>query len=42
MKILIAYATRYGTTEKCAGILAEILREKSYDVETLDLKKTVE
>ena len=39
MKILIAYATRFGTTEKCAGILAELLREKNYEVEIVDLKK---
>jgi menaquinone-dependent protoporphyrinogen oxidase len=39
MKILIAYATRFGTTEKCAGILAELLREKNYEVEIADLKK---
>ncbi|HEY0089256.1 MAG TPA: flavodoxin domain-containing protein, partial [Candidatus Lokiarchaeia archaeon] len=39
MKILIAYATRFGTTEKCAGMLAEILREKNLEVELVDLKK---
>jgi len=39
MKILIAYATRFGTTEKCAGMLAELLRENKYDVELADLKK---
>ena len=39
MKILIAYATRFGTTEKCAGMLAEFLREKNYEVELADLKK---
>jgi len=39
MKILIAYATRFGTTEKCAGILAELLRKKNYEVEIVDLKK---
>ena len=41
MKILIAYATRFGTTEKCAGILAELLRENNYDVELADLKKNI-
>ncbi len=39
MKILIAYATRFGTTEKCAGVLAELLRENNCDVELADLKK---
>jgi menaquinone-dependent protoporphyrinogen oxidase len=40
MKILIAYATRYGTTEKCAQILGSILEEKSHDVDVVDLKKS--
>jgi menaquinone-dependent protoporphyrinogen oxidase len=39
MKILIAYATRFGTTEKCTGMLAEILKEKNLEVELVDLKK---
>jgi len=39
MKILIAYATKYGTTEKCAGILAEQLEEKGHEVDLVDLKK---
>jgi len=39
MKILIAYATRFGTTEKCADMLAEILRGKNFEVELADLKK---
>ncbi|GAG59324.1 unnamed protein product [marine sediment metagenome] len=39
MKILIAYATRFGTTEKCVGMLAEILRKKNLEVELVDLKK---
>lgn len=39
MKILIAYATRFGTTEKCSSILADLLRENNYDVELVDLKK---
>ena len=39
MKVLIAYATRFGTTEKCAGILAEMLMEKNLEVELVDLKK---
>ena len=41
MKILIAYATRFGTTEKCAGMLAEILKEKAHEVELADLKKNI-
>ncbi|MCG2789169.1 MAG: flavodoxin domain-containing protein [Actinomycetia bacterium] len=39
MEVLIAYATRFGTTEKCADILAEILRKKNLEVELADLKK---
>jgi len=39
MKILIAYATRYGTTEKCAGMLEKILKEKGHEVELVNLKK---
>jgi menaquinone-dependent protoporphyrinogen oxidase len=39
MKILIAYATRYGTTEKCADILAKQLNEKGHEVDLVDLKK---
>jgi len=39
MKILIAYATRFGTTEKCAGMLAEILKKKNLEVDLVDLKK---
>jgi menaquinone-dependent protoporphyrinogen oxidase len=39
MKILIAYTTRFGTTEKCVKILADMLRENNYDVEIADLKK---
>ena len=39
MKILIAYATRFGTTEKCASLLAENLKEKGNAVELVDLKK---
>lgn len=39
MKILIAYATRYGTTEKCANILADLLVKKSHEVELVNLKK---
>ena len=39
MKILIAYATRFGTTEKCVNMLAEILRKKNLEVELVDIKK---
>ena len=39
MKILIIFATRYGTTEKCAGMLGEILKGKGHDVDVVDLKK---
>ncbi len=39
MKVLIAYATRFGTTEKCTDMLAEMLREKNLDVELVNLKK---
>ena len=39
MKILIIFATRYGTTEKCAQMLGGILKEKGHDVDILDLKK---
>lgn len=39
MKILIAFATRYGTTEKCAGMLGKILEEKGHEVVVIDLKK---
>jgi menaquinone-dependent protoporphyrinogen oxidase len=41
VKILIAYATRFGTTEKCAGMLAGILREKNLEVELVNLKKNI-
>jgi menaquinone-dependent protoporphyrinogen oxidase len=39
MKIMIAYATRFGTTEKCACMLADILKKKNLEVELVDLKK---
>ncbi len=42
MNILIAYATRFGTTEKCAAMLADILKEKNIEVELADLKKNIE
>lgn len=37
--ILIAYATRFGTTEKCVYMLADILKKKNLEVEIVDLKK---
>ena len=40
MKVLIAFATRYGTTEKCAGILKNTLIEQQHDVDIIDLKKS--
>ena len=39
MKILVAYASRFGTTEKCAGLLADMLSGKGHEVELADLKK---
>ena len=39
MKILVAFATRYGTTGKCASMLGDILKKKGHDVEVVDLKK---
>jgi len=41
VKILIAFSTRFGTTEKCVGMLAEILKEKAHEVELVDLKKNI-
>ena len=39
MKILIVFATRYGTTEKCAKMLGGILEEKGHEVDIVNLKK---
>ncbi len=39
MKILIVFATRFGTTETCTALLAESLKEKSNEVEVINLKK---
>lgn len=39
MNILIAYATRYGTTEKCANLLAEELQKDDNSIKLVDLKK---
>ena len=38
MNILIAYASRYGTTAKCAKILEEKLAEKGHEVTVADVK----
>ncbi|MDD3520978.1 MAG: flavodoxin domain-containing protein [Actinomycetota bacterium] len=39
MNILIAYASRYGTTAKCAKILEEKLTEKGHKVTVADIKE---
>lgn len=39
MKILIAYASRFGTTEKCAVMLADMLKGEGHEVELADLKR---
>ncbi len=41
MKILIAFASRYGTTEKCANILADLIQKQNYEVVIVDLKKNL-
>lgn len=41
MKILIAYATRFGATEKCANMLSEMLRKKDFEVELVNLKDNI-
>ncbi len=41
MKILIAYGTKYGTTEKCVAILKDLLEKKNYEVDTVNLKKNI-
>lgn len=40
MKILIAFSTRYGTTQKCAEMLGNLLKEKQHDVDVINLKLT--
>jgi len=40
MKILIAFATRYGTTQKCAEMLENFLKDKQHDVDVINLKVT--
>lgn len=39
MKILIVFATKYGTTGKCADLLGNMLKEKGHDVDIVDLRK---
>ena len=39
MKILVVFATRYGTTGRCAGMLGDALKEKGHNVDIVDLKK---
>lgn len=43
MKILIAFASRYGTTEKCARLLGDVLSKEMHAVDIVDLslKKSV-
>ena len=41
MKILIAFASRYCTTQKCANVLVDILKEQNNEVITLDLEKNL-
>ena len=38
MKILVAFATKYGTTQKCAEMLGKLLKEKQHDVDVVNLK----
>ena len=40
MKILVAFATRYGTTQKCVEMLGNLLKEKQHDVDIINLKLT--
>ncbi len=39
-KVLIAYGTRYGSTEEISQKIAEILENKGLEVQLVDLKKT--
>ena len=39
MKILIVFATRYGTTEKCSRMLGEIFKKKGHEVDIVNLKE---
>ncbi len=41
MKILIAFASRYGTTQKCADMLADLIQKQNYEVVTVDLQKSL-
>jgi len=40
MKILIAFSTKYGTTQKCAEMLGSLLKEKQHEVDLINLKLT--
>jgi menaquinone-dependent protoporphyrinogen oxidase len=42
MKILIAFASRYGTTEKCANMLSDSLRQKNHETTIENLQKNHE
>ncbi len=41
MNILIAYASRYGATEKCVKILSDKLLNESNKIEVLNLRKSL-
>jgi menaquinone-dependent protoporphyrinogen oxidase len=41
MRILIAYGTTYGTTEKCVTILKDILEKKNHEIDGVNLKKNI-
>ena len=38
MKILVIYATRQGTSRKCAEILTDALCSKAFDIDTFDIE----
>jgi menaquinone-dependent protoporphyrinogen oxidase len=39
MKALILFATRYGTTQRCAELLGASLRNMGHEIDIIDLKK---
>ncbi|MFA5312939.1 MAG: flavodoxin domain-containing protein [Methanomassiliicoccales archaeon] len=39
MKVLVAFGTKYGSTEKVAERIAEVMRSKGHDVIVADLRK---
>jgi menaquinone-dependent protoporphyrinogen oxidase len=39
MNVLLAFGTKYGSTEKVAERIAEIMRSKGHDVSVMDLRK---